>query len=122
MKRLGVLVSIRDRISELWAQRIAKRARTQRAQVKRVYGALFDEVSALLFKADPIGINFADNTDEYDPEAGTIIPRLRECADADQVCTVVFEEFVRWFSLEDAGTPERYREVASNIWQAWRRF
>jgi hypothetical protein len=26
----------------------------------------------------------------------------------------VFEEFVRWFSAEDAGAPERYREVSSH--------
>jgi hypothetical protein len=115
-------VRIRDRISEFRLQRIVKRVRAQRDLMKRDYGDLFDEVSALLFKADPIGINFESNTDEYDPEASTIIPRLRKCANAEQVCTVVFEEFVRWFSVEDAGAPERYREVSAQIWDAWRRF
>ena len=121
-KRPGGLVSIRDRIAWFRAKRIAQRARVQRAQVKRAYGALFDEVSGLLFEADPIGINFENNQDEYDAEAGTIIPRLRDCVDAEQVCTVVFEEFVRWFSAEVAGAREQYREVSSQIWDAWRRF
>jgi hypothetical protein len=35
---------------------------------------LFDSVSALLFRHDPIGIAFDnENTDEYDPETGTIL-------------------------------------------------
>lgn len=46
-------------------------------EVKRIYGKLFADVSDSLFQADPIGINFDDNTDEYALEAGTIIPRLK---------------------------------------------
>ena len=90
-------------------------------RVKRAYGPLFDEVSAILFEADPVRINFGDNTDEYDPEAGTIVPRLQTCADAEQVHAVVFEEFVRWFTAGVAGEPERFREVSARIWDAWRR-
>jgi len=35
--------------------------------------ALFAAITAVLFRHDPIGINFEINTDEYDPEAGTIL-------------------------------------------------
>ena len=115
-------MSIRDRIGEFRAKRIAKRARSQRAEARREYGAFFDKVSALLFRADPIGINFEDNTDEYDLEAATIIPRLRRCADADQVCGVVHEEFVRWFTPADAGARDQYNEVSAQIWHAWLRY
>ena len=42
-------------------------------------GKLSDRVSAILFEEDPIGINFADNTDKYQPEVDTILPRLKTC-------------------------------------------
>ena len=45
--------------------------------LKLQFGALFDELSAALFAADPVGINSGGNTHEYDSQAGTIIPRLR---------------------------------------------
>ena len=48
-----------------------------RQRLKAEYGRLFHEVQALLFRHDPIGINFEDNVDEYAPEVGTILPRLK---------------------------------------------
>ena len=42
----------------------------ERKRLKAEYRELFDEVSKLLFQHDPIGINFEDNTDEYEPEIG----------------------------------------------------
>ena len=36
----------------------------RRIQVKKEYGEFFDEISALLVEADPIGIDYADNTGE----------------------------------------------------------
>src|SRR5271165_501808 len=93
----------------------------ERRQLKSEYGELFDAISALLFRADPIGISFDnENTDEYDPEVGTILPRLKNCASADDVLRVVYEEFVRWFDGEDtAGPRERYQPIATEIWQLW---
>jgi hypothetical protein len=38
---------------------------TDRKLLKQRYGAVFDTVAALLFEADPMGINFDENTDEY---------------------------------------------------------
>jgi hypothetical protein len=61
------------------------------------YVRLFDDLSALLFRHDPIGINFATNTDEYNPEARTILPRLPQCHSAPDVPKVIVEEFHRWF-------------------------
>ena len=90
--------------------------------LKLRFGALFDEVSAALFAADPVGINFGDNTDEYDPEAGTILPRLKEAHSADDVQVILFEEFFRWFGKESAGDIGRYEEVSEIIWEAWLRF
>ena len=38
-------------------------------------------VSAVFFQHDPIGINFEDNTDEYDPEARMIVAGLVQLSD-----------------------------------------
>jgi hypothetical protein len=92
--------------------------REERRQLKAQYGELFDAIAGLLFRADPIGINFGHNTDEYEPEAGTILPRLKTCESADDVLRVVHEEFVRWFA-NSAGSPDRSRQVAFEIWDLW---
>ena len=94
----------------------------ERRQLKAEYGQLFDSMSALLFKHDPVGIAFDnENTDEYDPETGTILPRLRNCESENDVLRVVHEEFVRWFDAGIAGPAERYAEIASEIWQLYHR-
>jgi hypothetical protein len=96
--------------------------KSDRDALRLPFGAVFDEVSAALFAADPVGINFGDNTDEYDPEAGTILPRLQEAHSADTVQVIVYEAFCRWFGKEDAGDIGRYDEVSEIIWEAWLRF
>jgi hypothetical protein len=93
----------------------------ERRQLKAEYSELFDAVSALLFRHDPIGIAFDnENTDEYDPETGTILPRLRNCASAGDVQRVVHEEFIRWFDAGNAGPEERYALVSSEIWELFK--
>jgi hypothetical protein len=91
----------------------------ERRRLKAQYGALFDAMAALLYRHDPIGINFDDNKDEYEPEAGTILPRLSGCRSAEDVNQVVHEEFVRWFDRGTAGPPEHYEIIASEVWQLW---
>jgi hypothetical protein len=92
----------------------------ERRGLRAEYGSLFDSVAALLFRHDPIGIAFENpNTDEYEPEAGTILPRLRDCESSNDVLRVVHEEFVRWFDAEIAGPEGPYAEIASEIWQLW---
>ena len=83
------------------------------------YGRLFDAVSALLFRYDPIGINFDTNSDEYDPEARTILPRLSECQSEADVVRVVVEEFHRWFGDDIRGDNVSYKLIAAEIWQLW---
>jgi hypothetical protein len=85
--------------------------------VKRPFKAAYERVSEILFAEDPIGINFDDNTDEYEPEASTILPRLRTCRSVEDVQQVVHEEFVKWFDASTAGSPERYEAVAQRIWE-----
>jgi len=85
----------------------------RRKRVQRKFGGLFQDASIILFKHDPIGINFEDNTDEYDCEVGTILPRMSRCASANEVRRVVFEEFQRWFTPEVAGDEMRYDLIAN---------
>lgn len=67
-----------------------------------------------------MGLNFGENSNEYEPEVGTILPRLRSCSRAEDALTVVFEEFVHWFGPEE-NNRERYRPAAVEIWEAWQR-
>lgn len=95
---------------------------SERKALKKQYGELYDCVAAALFEDDPIGINFEENTDEYEPEAGTIIPRLTQAQSVQDVVAIVHEEFCRWFGAEDAGPIEKYKNVASKIWELWLEF
>jgi hypothetical protein len=89
-------------------------------EARRMYGTLFDGVSAILFRHDPVGINFDSNTDEYDPEARTILPRLWSCASEEDALRTIHEEFQRWFDADTAGPASRYKEAATEIWSLWR--
>lgn len=99
--------------------RTRKQILEERRNLKKEYGELFESVGNLQFSADPIGINFENNTDEYHPEVGTILPRLRTCRCAQDVLRVTHEEFIRWFGAETAGPAETYRQIASEIWRLW---
>lgn len=69
--------------------------RRDRATLKEEYGAFFENVSAILFEADLVGINFETNTDEYEPEVGTILPRRSHAISVQDVELIVHEEFCR---------------------------
>ena len=94
----------------------------ERQRLKSEYRELFDEVAALLFRHDSVGINFEDNADEYEPEVETILPRLGGCHSADDVRRVVHQEFVRWFDSGIAGPEDHYGKIAIEIWERWQRF
>jgi hypothetical protein len=83
------------------------------------YGTLFDAIAAILFRHDPIDINYENNTDEYEPEARTILPRLRTCQSAEDVQSVVYEEFQQWFGDEMVDSAEGYKAISEEIWCLW---
>lgn len=93
--------------------------RAARDAARQRHPALFAAVSEAMFRHDPIGINFGNNTDEYDAEAGTVIPRLSRCASAADVELVLHEEFVRWFGADTAGDRARYTALAVEVWRLW---
>ena len=59
-----------------WEIRAAeiKADRERRKSLLQGYEQTVAEISRLLFISDPMGINFEENSDEYDVEAETIVP------------------------------------------------
>ena len=94
-----------------------------RADAKKAYVVLRRRVTEILRDEDPIGLMASGApADEYDPEIGTILPRLKSVDGADAALTVVHEEFCRWFGADVAGPAESYRASADAIWGAWLAF
>jgi predicted RNase H-like HicB family nuclease len=89
--------------------------------VKQVYGKLFEKFSQIIFKHDPIGISFINDEDEYDPEVGTILPRLKDCKNFEDLYSMIYEEFVEWFG-DIAGNKEKYAPLAEEFWKTWEEF
>lgn len=117
----------------------------KRNRLKAQYGRLYAEVEQILFRYDPVDIAFvgydevADNPDEYAPEVETILPRLETAKSAEDVTEIVYEEFVRWFGLEEpddddvaknedlndedlVGPKSAYAALSVEIWDALLRF
>jgi len=72
-------------------------ARAERKRLKREYSALFEDLSALLYRIDPAGVNFEINPDEYEPEVGTILPRVLQLDTVGEIEQVIREEIAFWF-------------------------
>jgi hypothetical protein len=84
---------------------------------KAQFAALREAVSQALRDADPIGlIQGGAPLDEYDPEVGTVLPRLQGVTSSGDVQRILHEEFLHWFGQEVAGVIEHYEEAAENIW------
>ncbi len=90
----------------------------ERQPLRRKYKELYDEVLEILFRHDPIRINFGDNTDEYEPEVGTILPRLKEAHSPEELRRIIHQEFIRWFDENIAGAEEKYTHIAQEVWDA----
>jgi hypothetical protein len=92
--------------------------------MKRDYATLFAEVRAILNRHDPVGlIRMGMPEDEYEPEVGTILPRLREAAGPQDVQRVLHEEFQHWFGSDTSMFGyEEFAPAASEVWEAFERF
>ena len=88
--------------------RTAKQSRFEQTVTQR---DLVDAMSQILFRADPVGINFETNTDEYDAEAETIVIGLPNARRPEDVTALTHETFVQWFDAQVAGSIESLRRV-----------
>ena len=107
----------------IWRLQVSRRNEARQniyKEIKLQQPELFKSVSDLMFKHDPIEINFETNTDEYDPEAGTVISRLKTANNEDEVLDIIHQEFVVWFGEDTAGNRSRYVRLANEIWDLWR--
>lgn len=93
----------------------------ERQRLKREYRELYDEVLEILFRNDPIGINFEINIDEYEPEVSTILPRLKEARSPEDLQKIIHQEFVRWFDADIAGSRAKYARIAREVWDAYKK-
>src|SRR5690349_10118373 len=95
---------------------IKKEIEADNRRLKSEYGSLFEKVSALLFRHDPVGINFEINSDEYEPEVRRILPGLRGCTSVEDVLSLIHEVFQQMFDADTAGPRERYVPIANELW------
>jgi hypothetical protein len=92
----------------------------ERAELKRTYRDLFERFSEILFRHDPVGINLGDKADEYEPEVGTILPRMASAISANDVQRIAREELAWWFG--GAGIDEsRLEGAAAELWAEWQK-
>lgn len=92
----------------------ARQTRQERVADRQDLVASLEEI---LFRHDPIGINFEHNTDEYRSEAQTITLRIAEAASEHDLQRIIHEEFAHWFDDGIAGPAERYAAIAHEAWQ-----
>ena len=111
-------------LHETYANHCASRGGNflERKQMTNHYKNLYRGISEILYRHDPIGINFDFNTNEYEPEVGAILPRISEATSPIELSKIVHQEFVRWFDEDTAGSEERYSGIAQEIWDLWEKF
>jgi hypothetical protein len=99
-----------------------QKALERRAAVRAAYGSLVDELLVILAAHDLLGIASPQNPNEYEPEVGTILPRLKGASSEMDVELIVKEEFERWFYPRCVKPPRTYHRMSEDIWSAWRIF
>ena len=100
--------------------RLAAEASDGRRRALQGEECVVEEIAALLFREDPIGIAFGRD-DEYIAEAETIALLLRRAKDFEDVRSRVHETFVQWFDADIAGEPARYDSIAQAVLAIWQR-
>ena len=83
------------------------------------YQVLVTAIERAINEADPIGLlEIGAPKDEYSPEIGTILPRIANAQQLDDVTDLLHEEFLRWFGEGTAGPRDAYEAPARLIWDA----
>jgi hypothetical protein len=86
--------------------------------LKQQYRELFEAVSSALHESDPMGlIKLGCPSDEYEPEVGTVLPRLKDAQNANDVQRILHQGF----SADDTGPLENYHAASIAVWHAWQR-
>jgi len=87
--------------------------------MKARHQALVAAVEQAIDDADPIGLlDGGAPADEYSPEIGTIVPRVVQAQNVDEITATLHEEFLRWFGDGTAGPRHAYEAPAGKAWTA----
>jgi len=87
------------------------------ADKKKAFFTLRAEVTRLVNAADPIGLLAGGApSDEYSPEIGTLLPRLRRANSEAHLRQILHAQFVEWFDADTAGTESEYAALAADLW------
>jgi hypothetical protein len=83
---------------------------------------LIAAIEQLLFRDDPVGINFGTNKDEYRPEAESIALRLVTDGTSSQstLREMILDEFALWFGALADCDAATYDCIAEELWTFWR--
>ena len=94
-----------------------ERIREARKRTKKEFAATYESISSLLFEIDPMGISFESNTDEYEPEVDTILPRIKDLNERKEIELVVREEFGKWFGNDSTAdiSDETFERISEGI-------
>jgi hypothetical protein len=92
---------------------------TRRELVQKGYGSLYDKLQQILVKHNPVKLDLerGDMCDDYGLPVGTLIPKLKSI-DQSGLNHVLHREMNHWYR-DEAGTPDRYDEIAREMWAAW---
>ncbi|WP_139058348.1 hypothetical protein [Shewanella sp. HN-41] len=94
--------------------------KSEREQLKSRYRELWRIVDGAIRKEDPIGLlELGAPPDEYAPEVGTILPRLKSASSESELCSIIHQEFLHWFGEPTAGPETVYESIAKDIWQKY---
>jgi hypothetical protein len=93
-----------------------------RNALRRQYAGLYEEVESILFRHDPVGINFEENADEYDPEVSAILPKILSAQSPDEVQQIVRDEFEHWFGPDTTFREESFEPIGAEVFEAVLRY
>ena len=94
--------------------------KSEKAQLKAKYRKLWKIVDSAIRKEDPIGLlRLGAPSDEYDPEIGTILPRLKSASSQSELRRIIHQEFLHWFGEPTTGPESAYEDIANDIWEKY---
>ena len=92
------------------------------AGFRGAYADLLDEVSATLFLHDPLELQLDEHAHEYDALAATVLARLRTVNNRWDAAGEIHAACAALVGRRRAGRPERYRDLAGDVWDVWARY
>ena len=92
----------------------------QLKQLRQQYGEFRESFITILASYDPLGLVAMGAPDnEYDIEVDAVLFRMKEAASMDILSTIIYEEFVRCFSLPPTHPKALYQAIAASVWDTY---